>query len=85
MSPLEIHILLEIYTLPNGADHHHRLSIPDELHDPTIQGFLEADLIVPFDGAFGFRTTGAAKVLIEEWCSTPLPEQKWFIPGRDCE
>lgn len=82
MSPLEIHCLLEYYTMPDGSpDIHYR-------HSMAIESLLRYGLI-------GGHTTDSTKpmhsitdkgmAMVNHLCSTPLPECRWIVPKVTAE
>lgn len=53
------------------------------LFEPTVSDLVSMNLLGPIPQAehiHAYETTERGKALVEMWCSTPLPEQKFFDP-----
>jgi len=70
MTPYEIRLLIHYHTTPapyEGA------SAP--IYQPTVDSFVENNLIEKVDGSYQTTDRGAAH--IEQLCATPWPVQRW--------
>lgn len=85
MNPIEIHILLWIYSRPTVP--------PDDLAQPktckeVTERFEAEGLISRVGGVlasdcWGWETTEKGRVFVENILALPLPVQKWVMPESE--
>jgi hypothetical protein len=78
-TPNHIEVLLHYHV---SVEEHPRPLAPAV--QEAVQWFLDVGLLEPsIDKGFRspYHTTERARVLIDAWCSQPLPVQVWVIPA----
>jgi len=85
MSPLEIHMLLEIYTYVRLEDTNFAQLLP--LHEEVMEGFVGADLVRLKEhfsgGEIAWEITDRGKAHVDALCALPYPECQWVTPHAD--
>ena len=75
-TPYQINIVLHYHCCVGPWPLHTAPIFKDTMNGLVAMGLLEevrADL-------FQYQATDRGRALIEMWCATPIPEQKWFDP-----
>ena len=85
MSPLNIHILLEIYAFVRTDDCPYFKKY-ERIRSTFVEELVRDGLIKPVDpkklGDLPFEVTRKGHVYIDAMCNTPMPYQDWVMPKR---
>lgn len=78
LTPLDIEVLLHAYNDDRGYTPHPT----NKLKFDALQNLFKYKLVEEVSVACYILTTGG-RMLVEALCSTPIPVQKWVIPGMN--
>ena len=78
MTPYQIEIVLHFHYSPEPWPQADAPAFPQ-----TLSGLIGDDLLSARAGPGCYETTPRGKVLVDMWCSTPLPEMRFIDPRFD--